>query len=162
IVNNTVPQALMRLGYTPEQSSEIVTHIDKNGTVEGAPHLKPEHLPVFDCSLAPAGGGRSISWTGHVKMMAAAQPFLSGAISKTINMPEESSVEDVSQAYVLSWKMGLKAVAIYRDNSKRSQPLSAAGQKKEEKKQEASSVMPSLQSITPDSGPVQRELFPLA
>src|SRR6202041_511011 len=91
IVNNTVPEALMRLGYTPEQMSEIVSHIDQNGKIEGAPYLKPEHLPVFDCSLAPAGGGRSITWTGHVKMMAAAQPFLSGAISKTINMPEEST-----------------------------------------------------------------------
>jgi ribonucleoside-diphosphate reductase alpha chain len=137
IVNNTVPEALMRLGYTPEQMSEIVSHIDQNGKIEGAPYLKSEHLPVFDCSLAPAGGGRSITWTGHVKMMAAAQPFLSGAISKTINMPEESTVEDVMDAYIESWKLGLKAVAIYRDNSKRSQPLSAAGQKKDEKKPEA-------------------------
>jgi ribonucleoside-diphosphate reductase alpha chain len=148
IVNNTVPQALMKLGYTPEQTSEIVSHIDKNGKIEGAPYLKEEHLPVFDCSLAPQGGGRSISWTGHVKMMAAAQPFLSGAISKTINMPEESTVEDIMNAYVESWKLGLKAVAIYRDNSKRSQPLSAAGQKKEEKKAEA-----------PAMEPMQRELF---
>ena len=150
IVNNTVPQALMKLGYTPEQTSEIVAHIDKNGTIEGAPYLKPEHLPVFDCSLAPAGGGRSISWTGHVKMMAAAQPFLSGAISKTINMPEESTVEDIMDAYIESWKLGLKAVAVYRDNSKRSQPLSASG-KKEEKKAEAA-VAAALE-------PVQRELF---
>jgi ribonucleoside-diphosphate reductase alpha chain len=148
IVNNTVPEALMKLGYTPEQSSEIVTHIDKTGTVEGAPHFKAEHLPVFDCSLAPAGGGRSISWTGHVKMMAAAQPFLSGAISKTINMPEESTVEDIMNAYIESWKVGLKAVAIYRDNSKRSQPLSAAG-KKEEKKVETPAVVEAM----------QRELF---
>jgi ribonucleoside-diphosphate reductase alpha chain len=153
IVNNTVPEALMKLGYTPEQSSEIVSHIDKQGTVEGAPYLKPEHLPVFDCSLAPAGGGRSISWTGHVKMMAAAQPFLSGAISKTINMPEESTIDDISQAYILSWKMGLKAVAIYRDNSKRSQPLSAAGQKKDEKNAEAA-----VGAVEP----AQRELFPRA
>jgi ribonucleoside-diphosphate reductase alpha chain len=148
IVNNTVPQALMKLGYTPEQSSEIVSHIDKNGKIEGAPYLKEEHLPVFDCSLAPQGGGRSITWTGHVKMMAAAQPFLSGAISKTINMPEESSVEDISNAYIESWKVGLKAVAIYRDNSKRSQPLNAGG-KKEEKKAEATTVVE----------PMQRELF---
>ncbi|MGH9676892.1 MAG: vitamin B12-dependent ribonucleotide reductase, partial [Candidatus Acidiferrum sp.] len=146
--NNTVPEALMKLGYTPEQSSEIVSHIDKNGKIEGAPYLKEEHLPVFDCSLAPAGGGRSITWTGHVKMMAAAQPFLSGAISKTINMPEESTIEDISNAYIESWKLGLKAVAIYRDNSKRSQPLSAAGQKKEEKKVEGTAAEP-----------VQRELF---
>jgi ribonucleoside-diphosphate reductase alpha chain len=150
IVNNTVPQALMKLGYTPEQSSEIVSYIDKNGKIEGAPYLKEEHLPVFDCSLAPQGGGRSISWTGHVKMMAAAQPFLSGAISKTINMPEESTVEDISNAYIESWRLGLKAVAIYRDNSKRSQPLSAA--KKEDHKTQA----------VPASGtaePMQRELF---
>jgi ribonucleoside-diphosphate reductase alpha chain len=145
IVNNTVPEALMRLGYTPEQMSEIVSHIDQNGKIEGAPYLKPEHLPVFDCSLAPAGGGRSIAWTGHVKMMAAAQPFLSGAISKTINMPEESTVEDVMDAYIESWKLGLKAVAIYRDNSKRSQPLSAAGQKKDEKKPEPAAVVEALQ-----------------
>ena len=149
IVNNTVPQALMKLGCTPEQTSEIVSHIDKKGTIEGAPYLKEEHLAIFDCSLAPAGGGRSISWSGHVKMMAAAQPFLSGAISKKINMPEESSIEDVMKAYIESWKLGLKAVAIYRDNSKRSQPLSAAGQKKDEKKTEGAAVIE----------PVQRELF---
>src|ERR1700732_5096839 len=158
IVNNTVPEALMKLGYTPEQSSEIVSHIDKQGTVEGAPYLKPEHLPVFDCSLAPAGGGRSISWTGHVKMMAATQPFLSGAISKTINMPEESTIDDISQAYLLSWKMGLKAVAIYRDNSKRSQPLSAAG-KKEEKKAEAPVATTQVAAAAAAIEPLQRELF---
>jgi ribonucleoside-diphosphate reductase alpha chain len=152
IVNNTVPEALMRLGYTPEQMSEIVSHIDQNGKIEGAPYLKPEHLPVFDCSLAPAGGGRSIAWTGHVRMMAAAQPFLSGAISKTINMPEESTVEDVMDAYIESWKLGLKAVAIYRDNSKRSQPLSAAGQKKDEKKSEADPVAGVVEAM-------QQELF---
>jgi len=149
IVNNTVPQALMKLGYTPEQTSEIVSYIDKNGKIEGAPHLKTEDLPVFDCSLAPQGGGRSITWTGHVKMMAAAQPFLSGAISKTINMPEESTVEDIMNAYIESWKVGLKAVAIYRDNSKRSQPLNAGG-KKEEKQAEAAAVVVE---------PMQRELF---
>ncbi len=145
IVNNTVPQALIKLGYSPEEMSEIVSYIDKNGKIDGAPYLKEEHVPVFDCSLAPMGGGRSIAWTGHVKMMAAAQPFLSGAISKTINMPEESTLEDIMNAYIESWKLGLKAVAIYRDNSKRSQPLSASG-KKEEKK---AAVME----------PEQRELF---
>src|SRR5467141_9652 len=148
IVNNTVPQALMKLGYTPEQTSEIVSHIDQKGTVEGAPHFKVGHLPVFDCSLATAGG-RSISWTGHVKMMAAAQPFLSGAISKTINMPEESTVEDIMNAYIESWKVGLKAVAIYRDNSKRSQPLNAGGNKKDEKQ-----IVPAAMAEL-----MQRELF---
>src|SRR5277367_2807963 len=137
IVNNTVPQALMKLGYTPEQTSEIVTYIDQNGKIEGAPYLKAEHVPVFDCSLAPLGGGRSIAWTGHVGMMAAAQPFLSGAISKTINMPEESTIEDIMNAYIESWKLGLKSVAIYRDNSKRSQPLNAGGSKDEKKTESA-------------------------
>ena len=146
IVNNTVPQALMKLGYTPEQTSEIVSYIDKNGKIDGGPYLKEEHVPVFDCSLATAGG-RSIAWRGHVKMMAATQPFLSGAISKTINMPEESTIEEIMNAYIEAWKLGLKAVAIYRDNSKRSQPLNAAGNKKEEKKGEG--VVE----------PVQRELF---
>jgi ribonucleoside-diphosphate reductase alpha chain len=146
IVNNTVPQALMKLGYTPEQTSEIVSYIDKNGKIDGAPFLKEEHVPVFDCSLATSGG-RSIAWTGHVRMMAAAQPFLSGAISKTINMPENSSIEDITNAYIESWKLGLKAVAIYRDNSKRSQPLNAAGNKTDEKKAEAVAE------------PEQRELF---
>jgi len=152
IVNNTVPQALQRLGYTPEETEQIVAHIDKTGSIEGAPGLKPEHLPVFDCSLAPANGGRSISWTGHVRMMAAAQPFLSGAISKTINMPEESSVEDIMQAYIQSWKYGLKAVAIYRDNSKKSQPLSASGAKKEEPARAAVAT-------TEAALPQQQELF---
>ena len=147
IVNNTVPQALMSLGYTPEQTSEIVSYIDKNGKIDGAPFVKAEHVPVFDCSLATTGG-RCIAWTGHVKMMAAAQPFLSGAISKTINMPEQSTIEDIMNAYVESWKLGLKAVAIYRDNSKWSQPLNAAGNKKEEKKAEAPAIEP-----------IQRELF---
>ena len=141
IVNNTVPQALMKLGYPPEQVAQIVDYIDAEGKIEGAPGLKPEHLPVFDCSLTPMGGGRSIAWRGHLRMMAAAQPFLSGAISKTINMPEESTVEDIIEAYTESWKFGLKAVAIYRDNSKRSQPLSAAGKKEEEKLRRAEPLL---------------------
>src|SRR5271170_234516 len=153
IVNNTVPQALMKLGYTPEQTSEMVTYIDKNGRIDGAPYMKAEHVPVFDCSLAPLGGGRSIAWTGHVGMMAAAQPFLSGAISKTINMPEESTIEDIGNAYIESWKLGLKSVAIYRDNSKRSQPLNAGGSK-EEKKTEAAPSQSNAAAV-----PVQQELF---
>jgi ribonucleoside-diphosphate reductase alpha chain len=140
----------MKLGYTPEQTSEIVSYIDKNGKIDGAPFMKEAHVPVFDCSLATTGG-RSIAWTGHVRMMAAAQPFLSGAISKTINMPEESTIEDIMKAYMESWKMGLKAVAIYRDNSKRSQPLNAAGNQKDEKKTEA--------AVAAATEPLQRELF---
>jgi ribonucleoside-diphosphate reductase alpha chain len=125
IVNNTVPAALVKLGYTTDQVNAIVDHIDSSGTIEGAPHLKPEHLAVFDCSFRPQNGSRSIHYMGHVRMMAAVQPFISGAISKTINMPEESTVEDIMNAYIESWKLGLKAVAIYRDGSKRVQPLSS-------------------------------------
>jgi ribonucleoside-diphosphate reductase alpha chain len=129
IVNNTVPAALIKLGYTPEQVEQIVAHIDSTGTIEGAPNLKPQHLPVFDCSFRPQNGARFIHHMGHVKMMAAVQPFISGAISKTINMPEESTVEDIMDAYLESWRLGLKAVAIYRDNSKRVQPLSSGTSK---------------------------------
>jgi ribonucleoside-diphosphate reductase alpha chain len=124
IVNNTVPIALKRLGYDKEEIRAIVEYIDENDTIEGAPYLKEEHLPVFDCAFKPAKGSRSIHYMGHLKMLAAAQPFISGAISKTINMPEESTSEDILQAYVEGWQMGLKAVAIYRDGCKRSQPLS--------------------------------------
>jgi ribonucleoside-diphosphate reductase alpha chain len=133
IVNNTVPQALIKLGYSSAQAEKIVAHIDSTGTIEGAPELKPEHLAVFDCSFRPQNGVRSIHYMGHVRMMAAVQPFISGAISKTINMPEESTVEDVMNAYTESWKLGLKAVAIYRDNSKRVQPLSSGGGKTDKK-----------------------------
>src|SRR5207245_6563168 len=123
IVNNVVPMALLKLRYTEQQASEIVTYIDQNGTIEGTPHLLPEHLPVFDCSLKPANGKRSIHYMGHVRMMAAVQPFLSGAISKTVNLPEEATVEDISNAYIEAWRLAIKAIAIYRDGSKRTQPL---------------------------------------
>lgn len=129
IVNQTVPSALLKLGYSPEETNAIVAHIDSTGTIEGAPHIKPEHLPVFDCSFRPMNGTRSIHYMGHVRMMGATQPFISGAISKTINMPEECTVDDIMQAYIESWKLGLKAVAIYRDNSKRVQPLSSGDKK---------------------------------
>jgi ribonucleoside-diphosphate reductase alpha chain len=125
IVNNTVPAALTKLGYSPTQVNQIVDHIDSTGTIEGAPFLKDEHLAVFDCSFRPQNGTRSIHYMGHVRMMAAVQPFISGAISKTINMPEESTAADIMNAYIESWKLGLKAVAIYRDNSKRVQPMSS-------------------------------------
>ena len=129
IVNNTVPAALIKLGYTPEQVEAIVSHIDSTGTIEGAPALKPEHLPVFDCSFRPQNGVRTIHYMGHLKMMGAVQPFVSGAISKTINMPEEATVEEIMEAYTESWRLGLKAVAIYRDNSKKVQPLSSGTSK---------------------------------
>jgi len=129
IVNNTVPTALFKLGYTHEQTDAIVSYIDATGTIEGAPLIKEDDLAVFDCSFKPAKGTRSIHYTGHLRMMAAAQPFISGAISKTVNLPENATVEDIMDAYLQAWKLGLKAVAIYRDGCKKSQPLSAAGTK---------------------------------
>jgi ribonucleoside-diphosphate reductase alpha chain len=129
IVNNVVPMALLKLGYTEQQAADIVNHIDQYGTIEGAPHLKAEHLPVFDCSLKPTNGKRSIHYMGHVRMMAVVQPFLSGAISKTVNLPEEATVEDVANAYIESWRLGLKAIAVYRDGSKHGQPLSTSDAK---------------------------------
>ncbi|MCS7048773.1 MAG: vitamin B12-dependent ribonucleotide reductase [Verrucomicrobiae bacterium] len=126
IVNRTVPMALRRLGYSEAQITDIVKYIDENDTIEGAPHLQERHLPVFDCAFKPAKGKRSIHYMAHLKMMAAVQPFLSGAISKTVNMPQESTVEDIFNTYVEGWRLGLKAVAIYRDGSKRSQPLNTS------------------------------------
>ncbi|HUO15429.1 MAG TPA: vitamin B12-dependent ribonucleotide reductase [Verrucomicrobiae bacterium] len=129
IVNNTVPTALFKLGYTHEQANAIVSYIDATGTIEGAPHVKEDDLSVFDCSFKPAKGTRSIHYLGHLRMMAAAQPFISGAISKTVNLPENATIEDIMDAYLQAWKLGLKAVAIYRDGCKKAQPLSAAGTK---------------------------------
>jgi ribonucleoside-diphosphate reductase alpha chain len=129
IVNNTVPGALFKLGYTHEQTDAIVSYIDATGTIEGAPHVKDEHLAVFDCSFKPAKGTRSIHYMGHLKMMAAAQPFISGAISKTVNLPNAATVDDISESFIQAWKLGLKAVAVYRDGCKQAQPLSAAGSK---------------------------------
>lgn len=123
IVNRSVSLALKTLGYTPSEIEEIVDYIDKNDTIEGAPGLKDEHLSVFDCAFKAAKGKRSIHHRGHVLMMSVVQPFISGAISKTINMPEHSTVDDIMDAYIFGWESGLKAVAIYRENSKRSQPL---------------------------------------
>jgi ribonucleoside-diphosphate reductase alpha chain len=132
IVNNTVPAALFKLGYNNDQVNAIVSYIDATGTIEGAPGIKPEHLPVFDCSFKPAKGTRSIYYMGHIKMMAATQPFLSGAISKTVNLPREATVEEVAKAYAESWRRGIKAVAIYRDGSKGTQPLNTSLDAKKE------------------------------
>ena len=124
IVNKTVPEALERLGYDEQQRGEIRDYLMEEETIEGAPHIKDEHLPVFDCAFEPANGSRSIAPMGHVRMMAAAQPFLSGAISKTVNMPEDATEEDIKYVYKRAWELGLKAIAIYRDGCKRTQPLS--------------------------------------
>jgi len=126
IVNQTVPMALTKLGYSESQVKTIVEHIDDQETIEGAPHLDAKHLAVFDCAFKPANGQRSIYYTGHIKMIGATQPFISGAISKTINVPTDATVEQIEQAYVDAWRMGTKAVSIYRDGSKRTQPLNTS------------------------------------
>ncbi|HEY9843614.1 MAG TPA: vitamin B12-dependent ribonucleotide reductase [Candidatus Obscuribacterales bacterium] len=136
IVNQTVPLALENLGYNPEEANQILEYLNENETIEGAPGLRKEHLPVFDCAFKALKGSRSIHYMGHIRMMGAVQPFISGAISKTVNMPPDVSVQDIFEAYVESWKLGVKAVAIYRDGSKRTQPLNTS-QKKEEKKEKA-------------------------
>ena len=123
IVNQTVRHGLETLGYAADEIDSIAKYIDDNDTIEGAPGIKDEHLPVFDCAFKPAGGVRSIPWRAHVTMMAAAQPFLSGAISKTVNMPSDVTPQDIADAYFWGWELGLKAIAIYRDGSKQSQPL---------------------------------------
>ena len=126
IVNNTVPMALRHLGYEAAQVDAIVVYIDEHETIEGAPHLDPKHLAVFDCAFKPARGSRSIHYMGHIKMIGATQPFISGAISKTINVPTDAQVEDIEQAYIDAWRLGTKAVSIYRDGSKRTQPLNTS------------------------------------
>ena len=129
MVNRTVPLALARLGYGVNESQRILTYIDENDTIEGSPDLRSEHLPVFDCALKPAAGKRSIHYRGHLEMLGAVQPFVSGAISKTINMPEDATPEEIESAYIEGWKLGLKAVAVYRNGCKRSQPMSSKSAK---------------------------------
>jgi ribonucleoside-diphosphate reductase alpha chain len=126
IVNNTTEEALERLGYDEDQRKAIVEYIDREETIEGAPGLLPEHLPVFDCAFRAANGTRSIHYMGHIRMMAAAQPFISGAISKTVNQPADATVQDVEDAYLEAWKAGLKAIAVYREGCKRTQPVSTS------------------------------------
>jgi ribonucleoside-diphosphate reductase alpha chain len=137
IVNQSVPGVLAKLGYTAAEIQEILKYIDEKEMIEGAPYMREEHLPIFDCAFPPANGKRSIHYMGHIKMMAAVQPFLSGAISKTVNMPTDATPDDIANAYLESWRMGLKAVAVYRDGCKRSQPLSTS---KEEAKAGALAV----------------------
>jgi ribonucleoside-diphosphate reductase alpha chain len=146
IVNQTVPMALTKLGYNATQIKEIIEYIDENETIEGAPHLKEPHLAVFDCAFKPARGVRSIHYMGHVRMMGAVQPFLSGAISKTVNVPKEATVEEIQQAYIDSWRIGAKAVSIYRDGSKRTQPLNTARDKEK------------VAAVAVDPGPRRRKL----
>ena len=155
IVNQTVPQALRKLGYTEETIEAIVEYITANGHVIDAPGLKPEHYDVFDCAL----GARSIAPMGHVRMMAACQPFLSGAISKTVNLPENATVEEVEEVYYEGWKLGLKAIAIYRDNCKVGQPLSDAKATKKEESAEAAAPAPAIRKRLPKSRPSRTTSF---
>ncbi|BDG07744.1 vitamin B12-dependent ribonucleotide reductase [Anaeromyxobacter paludicola] len=138
IVNNTVPLALQRLGYSGEEIGSILQFIDEMETIEGAPAIRPEHLAVFDCAFKPRNGNRTIHYMGHIRMMGAVQPFLSGAISKTVNMPSDATSADIEQAYVEAWRLGLKAIAVYRDGCKRSQPLNSG----KDKAQKAAEVEP--------------------
>jgi len=139
IVNNTVPLALQRLGYSSGEVGAILQHIDEIETIEGSPGLRDEHLPVFDCAFKPQNGSRTIHYMGHIRMMSSVQPFLSGAISKTVNMPTGATTGDIETAYLEAWKLGLKAIAVYRDGCKRSQPLNA-GKAAEAKVEEAPSA----------------------
>lgn len=141
IVNQTVPEALDRLGYDEAAANGIIKFIDENDTIEGAPGLKPEHLAIFDCAFRPMNGTRSIHYRGHLKMMAAAQPFISGAISKTVNVPTDATPEDIAETYLEAWQLGIKAVAIYRDGSKRTQPLNTASEKSLEAKAAAAEAV---------------------
>jgi len=155
IVNQTVPQALRKLGYTEETIEAIVEYITANGHVVDAPGLKPEHYDVFDCAL----GARSIAPMGHIRMMAACQPFLSGAISKTVNLPENATIEEVEEVYYEGWKLGLKAIAIYRDNCKVGQPLSDAKATKKEDSAEAAAPSPATRKRLPKSRPSRTTSF---
>jgi ribonucleoside-diphosphate reductase alpha chain len=148
IVNQTVPLSLKTMGYDQPDIESILAYIDKNDTIEGATDLKLEHLPVFDCAFQPRGGVRSIAWQAHVQMMAAAQPFLSGAISKTVNMPRDTTPADIANAYLEGWKLGLKALAVYRDGSKESQPLNTST---EGDKQAAKAVATPRRERLPDT-----------
>jgi ribonucleoside-diphosphate reductase alpha chain len=148
IVNQTVPRALRRIGYDSREIQEIVEYLDEHETIEGSPHLADAHLAVFDCAFKPRAGSRTIHYLGHLKMMGAVQPFVSGAISKTINMPAEVTVEEVAEAYITAWKLGLKAVAIYRDGSKRTQPLNTS-KAAEKAVEEALRVQPPVDEFRP-------------
>jgi len=151
IVNQTVPLALENMGYDQPEIESILAYIDKEDTIEGANDLKAEHLPVFDCAFTARNGTRSIAWQAHVTMMAAAQPFLSGAISKTVNMPRTTTPEEIAQAYIDGWKLGLKALAIYRDGSKDSQPLNTSTEADQAKDKEAALASKPRRERLPDT-----------
>ncbi len=154
IVNSTIPLALTHLDYSKADITKIIDFIDQNGSAEGCGNLAEKHLPVFDCSVKPQSGTRSIHYMAHVKMMAAVQPFISGAISKTVNMPEDATVDEISEVYIKAWQMGVKAIAIYRDNSKRLQPLSS----KKDSSTKTIREQEKIQNIIARTGPIRRRL----
>jgi ribonucleoside-diphosphate reductase alpha chain len=154
IVNQSVPRVLKRLGYAPAEVEEVVRYIDEKEMIEDAPQLKDEHLAIFDCAFPPRDGKRSIHWMGHIKMMAAVQPFLSGAISKTVNMPTDATPDDIQNAYLESWRLGLKAVAVYRDGCKRSQPLSTSSEEATGARAETTAAV----AVSPEVRPARRKL----
>ncbi|HTO88175.1 MAG TPA: vitamin B12-dependent ribonucleotide reductase [Thermoanaerobaculia bacterium] len=159
IVNNTVPLALRRLGYAESEIHDIVDFVDEKGTIEGAPGFKPEHLPVFDCAFRALNGTRSIHYMGHVKMMGAVQPFLSGAISKTVNLPTDATPEEIAGVYMDGWKHGLKAIAIYRDGCKRTQPLNTAASRSDTRNPEKRTTLEYIGKATaPVPAPYRRKL----
>jgi ribonucleoside-diphosphate reductase alpha chain len=158
IVNNTVPLALRGLGYSDPEINGIVDYVDEKGTIEGAPGFKPEHLPVFDCAFRALNGTRSIHYMGHVKMMGAVQPFLSGAISKTVNLPPDGTPEEIAGVYMEGWKGGLKAIAIYRDGCKRTQPLNTAASMSDAKSPEKRTSLEYVGKAVPVTGPFRRKL----
>jgi len=158
IVNQTVPMALRKLGYTAAQIDDIVKYIDEQETIEGAPHLLERDLPVFDCAFKAQRGERSIHYMGHIRMMGATQPFISGAISKTVNVPKEATVEEIEQAYLESWRLGAKAVSIYRDGSKRTQPLNTSKDAKATVDPKATVDAAVAAALAASRGPVRRRL----
>ncbi|HSS45441.1 MAG TPA: vitamin B12-dependent ribonucleotide reductase [Thermoanaerobaculia bacterium] len=159
IVNQTVPLALRGLGYTEQEVNRIVDYVDEKGTIEGAPGFRDEHLPVFDCAFRALNGSRSIQYMGHVRMMGAVQPFLSGAISKTVNLSTDASPDEIAGVYMEGWKQGLKAIAIYRDGCKRTQPLNTAASKSDTKRPEARTSLEYVgRAIAPTPGPYRRKL----
>jgi ribonucleoside-diphosphate reductase alpha chain len=162
IVNQSIPGALARLGYTEPQVKAIIDYIDEMETIEGAPHLREKDLPVFDCAFKPARGSRAIHHMGHIRMMGAAQPFISGAISKTVNVPRDATVEDISQAYIESWRLGVKAIAIYRDGSKRTQPLNTSRDKAPGAKGEVRVVSQPVRRKLPDERQAITHKFEIA
>jgi len=158
IVNQTAPRALKRLGYDSREIQEIVEYLDEHETIEGAPHLADAHLAVFDCAFKPRAGSRTIHYQGHLKMMGAVQPFISGAISKTINMPAEVTADEVAESYITAWKLGLKAVAIYRDGSKRTQPLNTGKSASRAAEDSAQAAVATALAASPLGEPRRRKL----